>query len=147
MRALLDVNALIALLDANHAHHERAHRWFQAEQADGWASCPLTENGVVRIMSHPHYSQIIRRTASEVIADLHLSTQYTHHQFWPDDLSIRDGLFIRPDRIQGPRQITDIYLLALAVKHGGRLVTFDTAIPRDLVIGATPAHIVVIESA
>lgn len=146
MRALLDVNVLIALLDASHAHHERAHGWFGAEQALGWASCPLTENGVVRIMSHPHYSQIIRRTAIEVIADLRSAIERTDHRFWPDDLSFRDGRFFWPERIQGPKQITDIYLLALAVKNGGRLATFDARISLDAVVGATPAHLAVIDS-
>lgn len=143
MRALLDVNVLIALFDADHIHHEQAHNWFVHNQF-GWASCPLTENGLVRILCHPHYSKIIKRTAIEVIADLREVSMRTNHEFWPDDITICDNELIRADRIQGHRQITDVYLLALAVKHGGCLATFDASISLDIVIGATPSHLVLI---
>ncbi|CAK0755725.1 Ribonuclease VapC44 [Gammaproteobacteria bacterium] len=144
MRALLDVNVLIALFDADHIQHERAHAWFEANQDQGWASCPLTENGLVRILCHPHYSRVIHRTAAEVVADLHAVSGQTKHEFWPDDLTLRDSSIIRTDRIKGPRQITDIYLLALAVKHGGCLATFDGSIPVDAVVGTMPGHLVLL---
>lgn len=144
MRAPLDVNLLIALFDADHVYHERAHAWFGDNQAHGWASCPLTENGLVRILCHPHYSRVLQRSAAEVTADLHEATHQTDHRFWPDDVSLRDDDRIRIYRIQGPRQITDLYLLALAIRHGGRLVTFDVGIPIDAVVGAEPQHLVVL---
>lgn len=144
MRALLDVNVLIALFDADHTQHERAHIWFAVNQSQGWASCPLTENGLVRILSHPHYSRVIQRTPAQVVADLCMVCSQTDHEFWPDNLTLRDSHIIQADRIKGPRQITDIYLLALAVSHGGRMVTFDDSIPVDVVVGMRPEHFVLL---
>ncbi len=141
MRALLDVNVLIALFDADHQHHERAHQWFEENMRHGWASCPLTENGVVRILSNPRYSQAIHRPVAEIIEDLQTAITQTDHRFWPDDLSLRDRGLLSIEHIQGSGQITDVYLLALAVKHGGRLVTFDTRIRREAVVGSAEEHL------
>lgn len=140
MVALLDVNVLIALFDPDHVHHQAAHDWLDTNRRRGWATCPLTENGVVRILSNPSYPG--RRTTLEDAAD-RLSTFRTSgdHAFWPDSVSIcQDGLFVFP-RIGGHRRLTDVYLLALAVHHRGRLATFDHRIRTDAVAGAGPANL------
>ena len=129
MRGLLDVNVIIALLDPDHAFHERAHAWWAANGKRGWASCPLTENGVVRIMSHPGYSQVMRFTPGELIALLRQFEAESDHEFWADELSLCDEKIFVAERIHGSRQLTDVYLLALAVANQGRLVTFDHGIP------------------
>ena len=129
MRALLDVNVVIALLDPDHAFHERAHDWWTAQIKLGWASCPVTENGVVRIMSNPGYSQKTRFAPGDLISRLQKFAEQTNHEFWPDDISLRDATVFATERIHSSRQLTDLYLLALAVKRGGRLATFDKGIP------------------
>ena len=125
MRALLDINVIIALLDPDHTFHDRAHAWWAQNQSEGWASCPITENGVVRIMSNPGYSERARFAPADLIARLGTFAAQTNHEFWPDDISLRNPEVFTPERILGSRQLTDIYLLALATKHTGRLVTFD----------------------
>jgi toxin-antitoxin system PIN domain toxin len=129
MRALLDVNVIIALFDPDHAFHDRAHRWWAANAKHGWASCPITENGAVRIMSQAGYNRSMQFTPVDLISRLRKFASQTNHEFWPDDLSIREENIFVAERIHGSRQITDFYLLALAAKHGGRLATFDTGIP------------------
>jgi len=129
MRALLDVNVIIALLDPDHVFHDRGHDWWAANAASGWASCPIVENGVVRIMSHPGYSEKIHFTPGELVSRLRLFAQKTDHEFWPDDVSLRDEKIFTTGHIHSSRQLTDLYLLALAANHGGRLVTFDRSIP------------------
>ena len=135
MRALLDVNVVIALLDPDHAFHERAHAWWAAQAKSGWASCPIVENGVVRIMSHPGYSKVARFTPGDLISRLRTFAAQTNHEFWPDDVSLRDGKLFPAERIHSSRQLTDLYLLALAAKHAGRLATFDQAIAISAVGG------------
>ena len=133
MRALLDVNVIIALLDPDHAFHERAHVWWAANAKRGWASCPLTENGAVRIMSNPNYSDKTRFTPGDLIGRLRKFAGDSNHEFWPDEISLRDDHFFAANHIHSSRQLTDLYLLALATKHGGRLVTFDEGIPLSAV--------------
>lgn len=140
MRALLDVNVLIALLDAGHAQHGLARDWLQANQAGGWASCPLTQNGCVRILSLPNYPR--PNPVAEVVARLRQATSHLMHAFWPDDVSALDASVLDPTRVHGPKQLADLYLLALAVHHGGRLVTFDRAIALAAVKGAQSRHLV-----
>ncbi|HMO03769.1 MAG TPA: PIN domain-containing protein [Kiritimatiellia bacterium] len=142
MRALLDINVLIALFDPIHQHHERAHAWLKANIRSGWASCPITQNGFVRIITQPRYIRPV--TTSEAIERLREATRTTHHQFWPDDLSITDVHRFRPDRIHGPSQLTDLYLLALAIRHQARFVTFDAAIPTSAIPTVQPKHLVVL---
>jgi len=142
MRALLDVNVLIALLDADHASHHTASRWLSDHLRQGWASCPVTQNGCVRVMSHPAYPNPMPVRA--VMERLSEATSTRHHAFWPDDISLLDFRITNPTRIHGPRQVTDVYLLALAVRHDGRFVTFDDAVSLDAVRGATAAHLVVL---
>jgi hypothetical protein len=140
MRSLLDVNVLIALLDADHSLHGPAMQWFEANARDGWASCPITQNGCLRIMSHPSYPNA--PPVRTILDRLAAATATGLHEFWADDVSLLDDRLLDHARILGSRQITDLYLLALAVAHGGRLVTFDTAIARQAVRGATPLHLV-----
>lgn len=142
MRALLDVNVLIALLDADHSLHARATEWFAAHARIGWASCPITQNGCVRIMSHPGYPNALPVRA--VIERLAEAAAGALHEFWPDDVSLLDPQIADAARIHGPRQLTDIYLLALAVRHGGRFVTFDAAVAPDAVAGAGRSHLLVL---
>ena len=133
MRALLDVNVVISLLDPDHAFHSRAHEWWAINGRSGWASCPVTENGVVRIMSNPNYSKLAWFTPGDLISRLETFARQTNHEFWPDDVSLRDNAVFKTDRIHSSRQITDLYLLALAAKHDGRLATFDQGIPISIV--------------
>ena len=139
MRALLDVNVLIAALDAGHVHHPRVREWLGAEGMVGWASSPLTQNGCVRVMSQSGYPSPLR--PAEVITRLREATAHPAHAFWADDISVLDSTLIRADRVLGPRQVTDVYLLALAVRHGGRLVTLDGRIPIETVAGARREHL------
>jgi toxin-antitoxin system PIN domain toxin len=140
MRALLDVNVLLALFDRAHVHHPRAREWFSSRAGDGWASCPLTQNGFVRIISQPRYPQPI--TTARAMALLHAATTTDLHEFWPADFSLLDELLVDRSRIHGPRQVTDLYLLAMAVQRGGCLATFDDAIPLSAVPAAGPHHLV-----
>lgn len=142
MRALLDVNVLIALLDSDHALHERADDWFAAHGRGAWASCPITQNGCIRIMSHPAYPNAIH--AGLVAERLREAASDRHHEFWPDDLSILDAGAVDSTRIHGPRQITDVYLLGLAVRRGGRFVTFDKSVSGSAVRNAEARHLLVI---
>ena len=139
MRSLLDVNVLIALLDADHASHVHARQWFQRSARTGWASCPITQNGCVRIMSHPRYPSPV--SVRDGIERLREATASSHHAFWPDDVTLLDESIADATRIHGPRQLTDLYLLALAVRHGGRLVTFDRAIAVSAIRGAGNEHL------
>ena len=141
-RALLDINVLVALLDLDHVHHDRASNWLQREASSGWASCPLTQNGCVRIMSQPKYPNPL--PAHEVIERLRDATATSYHEFWTDDLSILDQSIVNQERIHGPKQVTDVYLLGLAVTHTGRFVTFDAAVPLSAVAGAKKEHLAVI---
>ena len=142
MRALLDVNVLVALLDADHADHRRARAWLEAEIAAGWASCAITENGFVRVVSQPRYpSPVPVAVAAE---RLQRATAGGPHLCWPCDVTLLDAQRIDRRLLHGPRQVTDAYLLALAVAHGGRFVTFDSAIPLAAVAGARPEHLVVL---
>ena len=144
MRALLDVNVVIALLDPDHAFHERAHSWWAENATSGWASCPVTENGVVRIMSNPAYSPRAGFAVGDLISRLRIFARQTNHEFWPDDISLRNEKIFAVERIHGSRQITDLYLLALAVKHKGKFATFDKGIPSSAVHSARTRDLIVV---
>lgn len=139
MAALLDVNVLIALLDSDHSLHGRAAAWFEKHGRLGWASCPITQNGCVRIMSSQAYpSPLSVQSIAERLAEAAASP---HHSFWPDDISLLDSRIVDTSRIHTPRQLTDLYLLALAVRRGGSLATFDDHISIEAVKGAAPRHL------
>lgn len=138
-RGLLDINVLLALLDSDHVDHGRAHDWLDREIANGWASCPITENGFVRVISQPRYPSPI--SPAEAIRLLDRARRPRHHEFWPCHVSLLDRSTTLGTRILGPRQVTDAYLLALAVAHGGRFVTFDNTVPLGAVPGAGDQHL------
>ena len=140
MRSLFDVNVLLALMDRDHVHRQAVRAWWSVEQPHGWASSPISQNGFLRIISQPSYSR--PRPISDATAILTRATARDDHAFWPDDVTILNTGLVDHTRLLGPRQITDIYLLALAVKNGGRLVTLDTAISRAAVRGAESHHLV-----
>ena len=141
MRALPDVNVWIALLDESHVFTERANNWLREHDAV-IATCPIIENGVIRIMSSPAYSREIRVTPGDVAAHLRNACLQLDHEFWVDDLSLRDNDRFDFSRLHGHRQITDAYLLALAVQHDGCLVTLDSAVTLSAVRGATGRNLV-----
>ncbi|MGL5809346.1 MAG: TA system VapC family ribonuclease toxin [Nocardioides sp.] len=141
-RALLDVNVLLALFDADHADHRRAWESLYPVIETGWASCPLTQNGFVRVISQPKYPNAI--SPSRAIRLLGDACETRHHEFWPDDASLLDSKTIRADRVHGPRQVTDVYLLALAAARDGRLITFDDSIPITAVPLAAGRHLLVL---
>lgn len=142
MRALLDVNVLIALLDTDHVHHATARAWLGQNIEAGWASCPLTQNGCIRIMSQPAYPGVL--PAAAVAARLAAATATRWHAFWPDSVNLLVDDVLDWTGVLGSRQVTDGYLLALAVRHQGRLVTFDRSVPLAAVPTATAQHLVVI---
>ena len=132
MTFLLDVNVLIALLDPTHIHHDAAHEWFGIEGQESWATCPLTENGVLRIVGHPTYRNFPGnpKVISESLAELRM---LQGHTFWPDDISLLDSSRIDLTRLLTAAQVTDSYLLGLAQAHGGRLATLDKRLVTDAV--------------
>lgn len=140
MRALLDVNVLVALLDEAHVHHAEARSWLEANIDGGWASCPITQNGCVRVLSQSGYPGA--QPPARIAARLAHAAAQRWHAFWADDLSLLDEGCLAWRHVLGARQLTDVYLLALAVRHDGRLVTFDRSIPLDAVPGAVPGHVV-----
>jgi toxin-antitoxin system PIN domain toxin len=142
MRALLDVNVLLALLDVDHVDHGTARSWLEEEINAGWASCAITQNGFVRIVSQPRYPSPV--PPAEAIRLLEQATRTEQHEFWPCDLSVLDSRVIDRTRVHGPRQVTDVYLLALAVAKGGRFVTFDRTVPVGAVPGARAENLVVL---
>lgn len=141
-RALLDVNVLLALLDGDHVDHHRAHAWLDGEIEAGWASCPITENGFVRVISQPRYPSPI--SPARAIALLGRACGGAHHEFWPCDVTLLDAAVIDPARLHGPRQVADAYLLALATARDGRFVTFDGSISLSAVRGAAERHLAVL---
>jgi|SRR5215831_11112286 len=132
---LPDVNVLVALFDPAHPNHEDAHAWFGRARGGGWATCPLTVNGCVRVLSNPAYPTVDARPA-EVISRLRMLCADEFHQFWPEDISLLDDALFRSDFVGGHQKITDAYLLALSLRHGARLATFDRSIPVRAVVGA-----------
>ncbi len=140
--ALLDVNVLVALFDPDHVHHEIAHDWF-AEHRDGWATCPLTENGLIRVITNPAYHPDAIRPA-QAGGSLRKFRRSGGHHFWVDSLSLTDAKTVDLTLVRGHAQLTDIYLLGLAVKNDGCLVTFDGKMPLGAAVGATRDHLAVL---
>lgn len=119
---LLDINVLLALFDRQHIHYETSHRWLAANRQSGWATCPITENGFVRISSHPKYPT--RPGDAPLITEmLREFCNVPDHQFWAAD--VRLGDIVKPGTVFTHGQVTDIYLIGLAVRNGGKLATLD----------------------
>jgi toxin-antitoxin system PIN domain toxin len=143
MAALLDVNTLVALAWPNHVHHAAAHRWFARQARTGWATCSLVELGFVRVSSNP---RVIPSAVSpqEAAALLRRITALPHHHFWTDDLRFATSPHVALDRVVGHQQITDAHLVGLAVRHRGRLVTFDGGLRSLVPAGHRPDTVVVV---
>ena len=137
-RFLLDVNVLIALIDPTHVQHDRAHHWFTSMGRRAWATCPLTENGVLRIVGNSRYPSSPGNPAA--VAELMtVFLALGGHEFWPDDVSLFDATSVDTTRLLNSAQITDSYLLALAGAHGGKLATFDRHMVTAAVTGGSRA--------
>ena len=134
--ALLDVNALIALGDTDHTGHQAMQKWFAAHSSHGWATCPIVENGMVRVLSQPSYPSGQRAPAA-VIAYLRRLKAAAHYEFWQDDISLSDEKLFDPAYIVGARQVTDVYLLGLARRHEGKVVSFDRSLPWQAIRGGS----------
>lgn len=133
---LLDVNVLLALTDPMHVHHDAAHGWFAEIGRQSWATCPITENGFVRVASNPRYPN--RPGEVPVVLDiLRRFCALDGHQFWPEDVSIRE--LIPPDAVITHNQLTNAYLLGLAVAKGAKLATLDQRIAAEIVRGGQEA--------
>lgn len=142
MRALLDVSVLITLFDSEHIHHVSVTRWFAEHARHGWASCPLTQNGCIRILSQPAYAnQAPAALVAEILAE---ATADPRHEFWPDSFSVLTAGTLRWDRLLTGRHLTDVYLLALAQRNAGRLVTLDQGIPVSAVPEARAENLAVL---
>lgn len=138
MAYLLDVNVLIALVDSAHVQHNAAHEWFAEHGQQAWASCPMTENGLLRILGHPRYPNAVGSPAA--VAPLLAALRgLAGHHFWADDVSLMDAKRVDASRLLSHGQVTDSYLLALAVAHGGRLATLDRRLVCDAVVGGKAA--------
>jgi uncharacterized protein len=138
---LLDINVLIALCDPNHIDHERVTAWFEEVAAKAWVSCPITENGFIRILSSAGYPGLSGglQVATRLLEGLH---RHQGHKFWADDYSIIDGT-VRVGRAGGSKQVTDLYLLGLAARRQGKFTSLDARIAAHLVQGGTQAYEVV----
>jgi toxin-antitoxin system PIN domain toxin len=127
---LIDINLLLALSDPMHVHHEAAHHWFAQTGHLSWATCPLTENGFVRIASHTRYPNR-PGDVPIVLALLRQLCTAEGHCFWTEDITIRE--LLDAESIITHTQITDVYLLGLAIHKGGKLASLDQHIPKDAV--------------
>ncbi len=144
--ALLDVNLLVALFDADHVHHDLAHDWFADQRRAGWATCAVTENGFVRVLSNPGYGAAPNRPL-DVIQRLRQFCASGDHAYWTDAVSLREEKVFNAALIRGHQQVTDIYLLGLAAKMKGTLATFDRTIPLAAVRSASRDALTIISSA
>ena len=124
---LLDTNLLIALLWPSHEQHDLAVKWFTRHRAKGWATCPITQAGFVRIVSNPAFSRdaVQPREAVQVLS---ANTAAPDHAFWPDGIPVAKAVDFTGVRLMGHQQVTDAYLLGLAVSRGGVLATLDQRI-------------------
>lgn len=141
-RFLLDINVLIALIDPSHVQHDRAHKWFASKGQSAWATCPITENGVLRIVGHARYPNFPGSPAAvaELLAKF---CGRPGHSFWADDVSLLDRELVDRARLLDSGQVTDTYLLALARAHNGQLATFDQHLVSDAVIdGRQALHLI-----
>lgn len=124
---LLDTNLLIALLWTSHERHDLALKWFTRHRTRGWATCPITQAGFVRIVSNPAFSRDAVHPR-EAIQILSANTAAKDHVFWPDELPFAEAVDFTGIRLIGHQQVTDAYLLGLAIRRGGLLATLDQRI-------------------
>jgi toxin-antitoxin system PIN domain toxin len=137
-RFLLDVNVLIALMDPAHVQHDNAHNWFARSGGKAWATCPLTQNGVLRIVGNARYPNS-PGTPAAVAGLMAKFMAHSGHEFWPDNITLLDGKHAHTARLLDSAQVTDSYLLALAASHGGKLATFDRQLVTDAVVNGSHA--------
>jgi uncharacterized protein len=131
---LLDVNVLIALVDPAHVQHDLAHEWFSRVGKKSFATCPITENALLRIVGHPKYPNSPGPPSAVAPSLVAIRTLPGHH-FWPDKISVADEPHIDVARLASHSRVTDSYLLALAQAHGGRLASMDHRLAIDAVPG------------
>ena len=124
---LPDTNLLIALFWPSHSHHDSAIGWFVENRSRGWATCPMTEAGYIRIVANPAFSRDAVAPV-QALALLNENAKSSDHQFWADDISAQEALGRFATRLVGHQQVTDAYLLALAIRRDGVLASFDTGI-------------------
>ena len=142
MTFLLDVNVLIALIDPTHINHHVARAWFKDQGSASWASCPITQNGVLRIVGHHRYANSPGSPAAvlPILAEL---CSLPGHQFWPDSISALDDQRFVAAELRLSTQLTDSYLLALAVSRSAKLATFDSRIKTAAIPGGKAAlHVI-----
>lgn len=132
-RYLLDVNVLIALVDPAHVAHEPVHAWFGRVGRKAFATCPITENGLLRIVGHPKYPNS-PGPPSSVVGALLAIRALPGHAFWPDSISVVDDSVFDSTQLSSHAKVTDSYLLALARAHRGKLATLDHRLASDAVI-------------
>jgi uncharacterized protein len=140
--SLLDVNMLVALIDPAHIANDIAHDWFERSRNGAWATCPLTQNGVLRILGHAGYPNTPGPPAS-VAPIIRRLCEHRDHVFWPDEISLLTMPAVDIAALGASRSLTDTYLLALAVSRGGRLVTLDRRLSTAAVRGGKDGLIVV----
>ena len=143
MRYLLDVNVWVALLDESHVFHTNVLAFFQQKKLK-IATCPLVENGVVRVLNLPGYSKMGPVGFEPVAAKLVEICTDLDHEFWPDDVTLRTPGMVHWPRVLGHNQITDVYLLALAVSRQGCLATLDHRVALSTVVGATAKNLLLL---
>jgi toxin-antitoxin system PIN domain toxin len=135
---LLDVNVLIALVDPAHVQHDQAHAWFSRTGRKSFATCPLTENGLIRIVGHPKYPNT-PGPPSAVVQSLVAIRGLPGHVFWPDKVSVADPTYFAPQLLTSHSRVTDSYLLALTRANGGRLATMDTKLATEVAVDGKAA--------
>lgn len=142
IRYLLDVNVLISLIDPAHVQHDQVHEWFGRVGRKAFATCPITENGLLRIVGHPRYSNS-PGPPSAVVATLAAIRSLPGHAFWPDSISLVDNALVDPDLLSSHGRVTDSYLLALARANNGKLATMDQKLATEVVTGGGAALVLI----
>lgn len=142
MVVLLDVNVLIALAWPNHIHHRVARDWFARNAAAGWATCSVTQAGFIRVSANRKVTPEAKSPA-DARQLLRQMVALRGHQFWSDDIALADSELIDDSRVLGYRQVSDAHLLALAIRHSGRLATLDRGILDLVPTGFTAERVVV----
>ncbi|MBL9146912.1 MAG: hypothetical protein JNM99_24730 [Verrucomicrobiaceae bacterium] len=137
---LLDANVLIALGDPSHVHHRRVQQWFHSQPGRAWATCSLTENAFIRIISTASYPGHVGdvNQLRQVLAQM---CSFPGHQFWKDSVSLRDKTVF--PQLPPSKHLTDIYLLGLAVAHKGKLATLDRRIDPKRIPGGSQAYFLI----